>query len=347
MNNYFAVLGRNKWISQEELEALWCVSIEDHWVWISFDHDNFESLNNCGWAVKWWSIITQWDIAELCADLKIVWVSEKNLWNFCKKECWVRRRKEVDLIKTDLEIKQGGKEFLSFPDWSIGYVQKYQDIPRFETIDFERPVRGMQVGMMPAKLTQILVNIGVWNSWKITWATVFDPFCGFGTTWFIANSSGHNFIWSDINPTPTKQNLSRWKEQPFRKEHHFTVFKHDVLDEFTQPFLSHVDCIVTEWRLWPILSNKAVNQLSRHQLNERREAIFTIYSGFLDSLQKILSTVPIVITYPQWTFTDENLSEWFIKKAQDIGYDIVQCWEVYTRKGQNVWRRILVLTKKR
>lgn len=36
-----------------------------------------------------------------------------------------------------------------------------QDIDRSAIIDFEKPARGMQIGMMPAKLTQLLINIGL------------------------------------------------------------------------------------------------------------------------------------------------------------------------------------------
>jgi DNA modification methylase len=41
---------------------------------------------------------------------------------------------------------------------------------------------------------------------------VYDPFCGFGTTGFVANWLGHHFIGSDINITPCKENVKRWKE---------------------------------------------------------------------------------------------------------------------------------------
>ena len=51
----------------------------------------------------------------------------------------------------------------------------------------------MQIGMMPAKLTQILVNIAVAQLPASALQgddapTVYDPFCGFGTTLFVANS---------------------------------------------------------------------------------------------------------------------------------------------------------------
>jgi tRNA G10 N-methylase Trm11 len=59
-------------------------------------------------------------------------------------------------------------------------VEKYQNISLYETIDFGKPSSGMTIGMMPAKLAHILVNIGVAQSYKkAEEITVRDPFCGF------------------------------------------------------------------------------------------------------------------------------------------------------------------------
>jgi len=52
-------------------------------------------------------------------------------------------------------------------------------------IDFGKPAHGMEVGMMPAKLAQMLVNIGIATLHAQSGDdvyTVYDPFCGFGTT---------------------------------------------------------------------------------------------------------------------------------------------------------------------
>ena len=38
-------------------------------------------------------------------------------------------------------------------------VLGYQNIRLYEVIDFEKPGRSMQMGMMPAKLTHTLLNI--------------------------------------------------------------------------------------------------------------------------------------------------------------------------------------------
>ncbi|HCB51975.1 TPA: hypothetical protein DEP21_05455 [Patescibacteria group bacterium] len=42
----------------------------------------------------------------------------------------------------------------------------------------------MQMGMMPAKLAHILINLGL----PTTNTTIYDPFCGSGTTCFLANN---------------------------------------------------------------------------------------------------------------------------------------------------------------
>jgi hypothetical protein len=40
-------------------------------------------------------------------------------------------------------------------------VEYYHDIARPEKIEFEKPVSGMQVGMMPVKLNQMMINMAV------------------------------------------------------------------------------------------------------------------------------------------------------------------------------------------
>jgi len=51
-----------------------------------------------------------------------------------------------------LEIIQVNKE-------QFGIVEGYQPIYLYEVVDFEKPARSMQMGMIPAKLTHIMLNI--------------------------------------------------------------------------------------------------------------------------------------------------------------------------------------------
>ncbi|MEI8008619.1 MAG: hypothetical protein WCI00_04345 [bacterium] len=40
-----------------------------------------------------------------------------------------------------------------------GIVEQYQNIELYEAIDFGKPGRSMEMGMMPAKLAHIMINI--------------------------------------------------------------------------------------------------------------------------------------------------------------------------------------------
>jgi tRNA G10 N-methylase Trm11 len=76
--------------------------------------------------------------------------------------------------------------------------------------------------------------------------TVYDPFCGFGTTGFLANAHGHHMICSDINGSLIKPNLTWWQTHVRHTDHRFTAFKHDATQPITKPFVKHTDVIVTE-----------------------------------------------------------------------------------------------------
>jgi hypothetical protein len=71
----------------------------------------------------------------------------------------IRRYKLVDIFHTDREIKNKGKEIINLEHGLYGIVEHYQDIELYEAIDFGKPGRSMQMGMMPAKLTHIMINI--------------------------------------------------------------------------------------------------------------------------------------------------------------------------------------------
>jgi hypothetical protein len=110
---------------------------------------------------------------------------------------------------SDLELKkEKGIEVLEI-NGKYCVVTGYQDIQHYEQIDFGKPSSGMEIGMMPSKLAQMMVNIVIKeiggkrseisqiNENQVSpisdlkspdsALTVYDPFCGFGTTGFVAN----------------------------------------------------------------------------------------------------------------------------------------------------------------
>jgi tRNA G10 N-methylase Trm11 len=142
-----------------------------------------------GGIIKRGNVISTSDIKA--TDL--IGASERELGSHLKKLGLCKRFKEVGAMHTDEEVKEKGKEYIMLDDdmKQVLEVTGYQDIKRFSCIDFDKPINSMQIGMMPAKLTQIMVNIAVGkvaNSENNKKLTIYDPFMGLGTTYMVANS---------------------------------------------------------------------------------------------------------------------------------------------------------------
>lgn len=172
--------------------------------------------------------------------------------------------------------------------------------------------------------------------------TIYDPFVGFGTTGFVANSLGYHFIGSDINITPAKQNQKWWTSTAYADAaKHITLFKHDVLQPFTHPVLEHVDLIVTEGWLGPVV--KKTTRLP--ELQEHAEKIMHLYEQFFHHIQQACPGVPVVITVPNYTRREGKIPAHIQKSAEQLGRS-VQHIATYARKGQEVLREVWLLQDK-
>lgn len=239
---YGAVLGKHKHISLKELELVQPTNITISQNIVLFDTKKPELLSKLAGIIKWGKCITKKDITPV----DIIGTNERDFGKEVKKEGLTRRFKEVDPTKTDLEVKEKGKEYLVIEE-NIIAIEGYQDISLYEAIDFEKPVNSMKIGMMPAKLTHMMINMGMSQCHDDDDITVYDPFVGLGTTAFLVNYLGYDCIASDIDVTAMKQNTQRWQEQDLaQKEKRITVFKHDIFEPLKKPFLQHVNLIVTE-----------------------------------------------------------------------------------------------------
>lgn len=359
MNRCFAVCGNHPKLSKQERTSMWAINIEEpvRWV-ITFEYEWSLPQAHVWWSLKRWTRVTTPDLILLFEEVNFLAVADDYDGMQFKRKYNLKRFKFVPINKTDKEIVEKWVELIRLDEQSETWwiVEYYHDIARPEKIEFEKPVSGMQVWMMPVKLNQMMINMAVgmiqsntndsqfseqlWN-FPPSWCTVYDPFCGFGTTWFVAQLGGHHFIWSDTNPTPTKQNLSWWNTTfPESKELLFTTFKHDVTQPFTQPFLKNADVVVSEWRLWPVINNQLTHTRKENEWRDIIQQIDVVYIWFLNNFHAINPHATIVITYPQRTFWEEDMSLNFQRAWEKLGY-VVENIGVYKRKKQYTGRRVI------
>ena len=370
MHTHFAILWRHKKLSLAELTPLIQSEYEvvHGWVVILFNTSDENKLKRLGWIKKrgrlFWDLETVWEyLNEVAliepARLALAGTNDDHVGMTLKKKYKVRRFKRTELGKSDRDIKNDGFEVHQLWDDRMWLVLWRQDISLYETIDFKKPVSGMEVGMMPSKLAHVLVNIWIGqiptveqNTTKDL--TIWDPFVGFGTTWFIANHMWHHFIWSDINSAPLKAN-KKWRltTSHAQSDLHFTVFKHDMHEELTQPFLKHVNVVVTEWRLWPVIKKNPYKLTRKYGQATAIEAftrgvtdIVNIYTDFVQHVTTYIPGVPMVMTIPYYTFLDEDvLWERLSERFESLWVSVEQI-DIYARKKQLVGRRVVVVKKR-
>ena len=344
MKMYFAVLWKNQDFSLEEIMLLEIKNLKKIWNIIFFDTDNYSKIYLIWWIIKYWKVITYEEIWSLIEN-KIVWVNDYSIWNLLKNNYWAKKYKIIENSKTDLEIKNKWVEIMKLSDNLIWLVDWYQNIALYEEIDFNKPVSWMNIWMMPSKLVHIMLNIWIFN-WNLInkEINVYDPFVWFWTTWFVANYFWYNFIWSDLNITQAKKNLS-WRSNIdcSKSSSKFTLFKHDVNVPFNKGFLKNVNLIVSEWWLGPVVNSRTKNDALLNNQNK----ILEFYINFFENVFSFWDNINIVITIPRYLKLENNLiiSNWIKEylNNQNINYKFVNT--VYSRKWQNVWRELLIITK--
>lgn len=354
----FCVVGKHPVISRFEIER-YCDGkwlIEHHGAFVFFelpwytDEQILECLSTLGGSVKRGKVHRSDNVESVLKGVTLLGCNDSDQAMARKREYKLKRFKYVPLEHTDEEIKREGKECLVIDEERIGEVLWYQDIPRFTAIDFEKPVNGMEVGMMPAKLAQLLINCAVKGTFrnKKSIPTVYDPFCGFGTTLRLANSQGYHGVWSDSTITSAKQNLVRRKTTPyFHDSVYLTLFKHDVYEPIQKPFLKNVTAIATEGWLGPVISSQRAKQRTQGKDKQWLETVLNeinqLYTAAVMMVVQHCPQASVALTYPQYSFLDFDMSEAFQSFAQQQWYTCTALPEVYARPGQYVQRRIVIL----
>jgi len=208
-------------------------------------------------------------------------------------------------------FRKNGIELLVAKDSTcllVGEVVAVQDIDSYSRRDYDKPFRDMQVGMLPPKLAQILINLT-----GVRQGHIWDPFCGGGVLIMEGSLMGYDMLGSDIDEK-TLEGAKRNMEWLRMKS---DLFHHDA----TTPLLGKLfDAIACEGYLGP-------PQKRKHRIAEYSPLIHhleRLYIGFFEALKESQFKGPIVIALPFFKTIEgrDVLMEDTIEKIQNMGFEL-------------------------
>jgi tRNA G10 N-methylase Trm11 len=267
----------------------------------------------------------------------------------------------------ELILIKNGEEIL------IGKTLAVQPFKDLSFRDYNRPARDDRSGMIPPKLAQMMLNLAMSvqtgsnlenplspllkKGEEAGSKVIYDPFCGSGTILTEAILMRYKtIIGSDISQKAvkdTQQNIEWITEKYKLGKINANVFLSDASQSNSYLRKKIVDAIVTEPYLGPQRGRFDVEKVVR-ELNR-------LYANSLKEFKKILRTDGrIVMIWPIFRIKKKlfkiNPSLDNFKIINPIPHSLLQNESVkltdrktiiYGRKGQRVWREIVVLSSKR
>lgn len=197
---------------------------------------------------------------------------------------------------------------------SLGCSVALQDFEAYAKRDYGKPFRDAQVGMLPPKLAQMMVNLACHAE------TIFDPFCGTGTILMEAMLMGYSTIGSDHDGrlvSGAQKNIE-WLRKNFKIPESITslVSERDATELATQT----VSAIVTEPYLGPPL-NQTPHESFLLRLKTDLE---TLYLNFFKNLASWLRKgTPVIFIFPYWKKNGQEkirLANGLVEKIESLGY---------------------------
>ncbi len=222
----------------------------------------------------------------------------------------------------------------------------YQDIDSYSKRDYEKPKRDMNVGMMPPKLCQMMINFSEASSD----ISIYDPFCGLGSVLMEAMLMNHAVIGSDIKGRmvhSTEINL-KWLRENFERtpDLSYDYFQHDATQAFPKGRLLQEFSIVTEGFLGPVLSGFP-DEVQRKKIFKMLDDLNTLFysyiSPFIKKGNRIVMTFPFFRTGQKAIYYPEEL----LRKYESNGFKIQHELRslIYERKTQVVGREVIIFEK--
>lgn len=324
----------------------------------------FEKWKNYDWKFKY-SINLFWEknisLVNILKKTKNLFKNKNISARYFNKDDW-KNLTSAQILGNSILKK--GFDFNIVNIWDIFYFWKtleVQDIDSYSKRDFSKN-RDMQVGMLPPKLCQIMINI--WKSEKKEENfSIYDPFVWLWTVLIEALNMGIKWVfWSDLNEKmveESEKNIENFIEKNNLKNisKKFEKLNAKFINEASILKEDKIDLIVSEWYLWEIMTKK---NISLDRINKQKESLILIYKAFFENLAKTDFDGKIVICFPFWELSGKYI--YFVevlevlKKFCEIenifknnDFDLSsKTWSLlYKREKQLVWREIYLLSLKK
>ena len=252
--------------------------------------------------------------------------------------------KKNKLIENGLDlviVEENDKKYL-------GKTVAVQDFEELSFRDYSRPARDSHSGMIPPKLAQMMLNIGLQGK---TDQILLDPFCGSGTILMEASLMGVKKImgtdFSEKAIQDSQINLE-WVKEKFKTSQikNLEIKVADAQNISNSIERESIDLIVTEPYLGP--------QRKTDDIEKSKKYLEELYSQSLKEFDKILKeNGRIVMIWPILKKTKEQFLKISLKDFKMINQlpgDLklplsFRKTPIYGRKGQKVWREIVILEK--
>ncbi|MDF2378997.1 MAG: hypothetical protein P1V18_02110 [Candidatus Gracilibacteria bacterium] len=380
MKQYIFIHGKNTSLSQAELRSLYGDQVElqtvDYSVISTEQQLSQADQDRLGGTIKICEVV-QGDLIE-----HIIQNSKNEKILFGVSQYSGHKRLSVVLMEVKNELKKEGRNcrFLNknFANISSGQLNKsnilekgidlvlchtkgdsfwaqtiaFQNIDAYSHRDYDKPRRDMKVGMMPPKLTQIMINFAHAKKGS----AIYDPFCGLGTTLLETALMGYQPIGSDIKGRlvgNSIQNLE-WMIKEFGEANpqlstvnSQMVFQHDATQPFPQKSFPRNLSVVTEGYLGPPLlqfPQKDQQQEIFDLLDGINSKFFSEISQIIPSANRIVMSFPYFRSKKEKVFYPEDRLQKYAEKNDFVIENEFRSL-LYERETQTVGREIVIFKK--
>ena len=339
INNLWWVIKVTKIINQDnDIKNI----IIENWV----NHDwKFKYWLNLYWNNKWLKI----KLLNIKKDLKANKVSSR----FVNKD--FKNLSSAQILGEKLIERKSDYNSIILDNIVYNWITIWtQNIDSYSKRDYSKD-RDMNVGMLPPKLSQMMINI---SEWKV----IYDPFVWL---WTILIESllmwNKEIYWSDLSQRmvdTSYTNIDKVIKEYKLKDIKLNIFNQNskYISEIDLFDNTNIDSIVSEWYLWEVMTQKNISQ---DRINIQKWNLLDLYNWFFTWLKELNYKWNIVISFPFWKikwkyiFFDEIyelledlceiqelLPEWF-KHLKTKKWSLL-----YKRDKQLVWREIFKLKMK-